>query len=451
MSINTTPKEKPTGDSNPTTGAINMMDFPIERPIGKVFVNSSFPSTRSEILLPQFDQIPHDLIERPFWCCWKEIKRPRAAKQMLPPISIREPGEWSSFALARAAFDKFEAWGIGTLLDGDGLTVVDIDHCVHEGTPHPDAIEAMRLLGIGYVEISPSGHGLHGFGYLEGGYRAHIRIGGVDAELYSQRRFITVTGVTVWNHGVKNIDASQLLEHAKIGATEENEDTEDFDESDDKDDIECNASLSYPSSVASVRVRDHEHRLPSSCTPISEGQRNRKLFELARFLRGICPDLTESEQKTCVRQWHDLYKTVIATKDFGDSWLDFKHGWTRVTTPYGQRLEAALGRMDDFTVPESVAEYGKGLCRLYQLCRALANQDEGTFFLSMPTVAEALGCDVSTISRQIARLREDGVLEVVEAHIVNKRARRFRFKNDALQANTFAPVEAINPNDLEAP
>jgi hypothetical protein len=37
MAINTTPKEKPTGDGNPTAGAINDLDFPTESRPGKAF------------------------------------------------------------------------------------------------------------------------------------------------------------------------------------------------------------------------------------------------------------------------------------------------------------------------------------------------------------------------------------------------------------------------------
>jgi hypothetical protein len=37
LSINTTPKEKPTGDGNPTAGAINYLDFLTESRLGKAF------------------------------------------------------------------------------------------------------------------------------------------------------------------------------------------------------------------------------------------------------------------------------------------------------------------------------------------------------------------------------------------------------------------------------
>ena len=48
MSINTTPKEKPTGDGNPTAGAINDLDFLTESRPEKVFeiLRAAFPMRR---------------------------------------------------------------------------------------------------------------------------------------------------------------------------------------------------------------------------------------------------------------------------------------------------------------------------------------------------------------------------------------------------------------------
>lgn len=45
MSINTTPKEKPTGDGNPTAGAINDLDFLTESRPEKAFeiLRAAFP------------------------------------------------------------------------------------------------------------------------------------------------------------------------------------------------------------------------------------------------------------------------------------------------------------------------------------------------------------------------------------------------------------------------
>jgi hypothetical protein len=42
MAINTTPKEKPTGGSNPTAGdAINRLNFPTVQPAGKALANAT--------------------------------------------------------------------------------------------------------------------------------------------------------------------------------------------------------------------------------------------------------------------------------------------------------------------------------------------------------------------------------------------------------------------------
>jgi primase-polymerase (primpol)-like protein len=56
----------------------------------------------------------------------------------------------------------------------------------------------MDSLGVEYVEYSPSGHGLRGFGYaenLESGVNGIY--GDLKVELYSNVRFMTVTGHTI--------------------------------------------------------------------------------------------------------------------------------------------------------------------------------------------------------------------------------------------------------------
>lgn len=79
--------------------------------------------------------------------------------------------------------------GVGFMLGG-GVGCIDLDHCLlPDGTLTWQAGRLLEACSATYVEVSPSGTGLHVFGLLpEGPGR---RVAGV--EVYSRARFMTVT------------------------------------------------------------------------------------------------------------------------------------------------------------------------------------------------------------------------------------------------------------------
>ena len=383
---------------------------------------SQFPQRRQEIIELHSENVPVELCQRPFWCCWQKDKRPLKAEKTLPPLSIHDAESWVPFHCAAEAYHSYSAWGVGTLLNGDGLSVVDIDHCVDvDGIPNRNAVDLLNKLDIGYVEISPSGRGLHGFGYLKEAFPSRINVDGVDIELYQRSRFITVTGHTLWSQGLREIDTSCLLNSTGTNAIEDRE------EKDETEEIKSNSSAS---SIAWINVRGRRFNLPITCIPTKAGQRHRRLFQFARVLKGEFPDLSRAERKACVAAWHELFLAVIRTKDFCESWLEFENGWQCVRKPYGEDFRNAVERMMSYDPPDTVKEFGAGMCSLFQLCRALADQtDDGVFFVSLGVAADVLHCDEATASRYFKRLIGDEVLRVEVAHTPSK-ARRFKFTDD---------------------
>ena len=79
--------------------------------------------------------------------------------------------------------------GVGFVLNGDGIVCLDLDHCLDGGLSDL-AARVLELAGPTYVEVSPSGDGLHVWGYGEIGRGR--RVGGVEA--YGTGRYLTVTG-----------------------------------------------------------------------------------------------------------------------------------------------------------------------------------------------------------------------------------------------------------------
>lgn len=83
---------------------------------------------------------------------------------------------------------------MGFVLDGDGIVCIDLDHCLDGDVLAPWARAVVGAAGGTYVEVSPSGTGVHIWGRAE---LAHGRVvhlpGGGKAEVYPNGRYITVT------------------------------------------------------------------------------------------------------------------------------------------------------------------------------------------------------------------------------------------------------------------
>jgi putative DNA primase/helicase len=157
--------------------------------------------------LPLLDPYPDFLAELKAhrqWLCYKlqpSEKRPgkmdkipmRADRPGQHAASTR-PGEWTDYATAvNAAQTVREYAGVGyVFVEQRGIVGVDLDDCLRaDGTLLDWARPIVTLLRGAYMEVSPSGSGLHiiARGTLPPGRR---RRG--DIEMYSTGRFFTVTG-----------------------------------------------------------------------------------------------------------------------------------------------------------------------------------------------------------------------------------------------------------------
>lgn len=130
--------------------------------------------------------MPAELRERNRWVRYSPKKVPlqldgRAA-------SSTDPATWASYARMRGSRRK------GFVL-GEGIACLDLDKCIgDDGVLTLWARKVLRQVPGTYVEVSPSGAGLHvwGRGRIEPGRR--VRFAGGVVEAYSSGRYITVTG-----------------------------------------------------------------------------------------------------------------------------------------------------------------------------------------------------------------------------------------------------------------
>lgn len=105
--------------------------------------------------------------------------------------SSTDPATWATYEQACAST---EGRGMGFVLNGDGIVCIDLDHCLADGELAPWAGRVVEAAKGSYVEVSPSGTGVHIWGRAEMacGRMVHLP-GGGKAEVYPDGRYITVT------------------------------------------------------------------------------------------------------------------------------------------------------------------------------------------------------------------------------------------------------------------
>lgn len=106
-------------------------------------------------------------------------------------LSIHHESEWASFEDARQA--EFGD-GVGFVLNGDGVVCIDLDSCVEDGVISKEAQALIDSLPKTFVEFSPSGNGLHIWGYSRVSTGRRFERNGLKTEVYGDGRYLTVTG-----------------------------------------------------------------------------------------------------------------------------------------------------------------------------------------------------------------------------------------------------------------
>lgn len=115
--------------------------------------------------------------------------------------SSTNPETWTSLATAKKSNYGI---GIGYVL-GEGIGCIDLDHCLIDGQPTERAQELIDQHPNSYIEVSPSGTGLHIWGLRDEQPGTRQVIDGLHVEVYSSGRYITVTGNAYQHGGLENL------------------------------------------------------------------------------------------------------------------------------------------------------------------------------------------------------------------------------------------------------
>jgi putative DNA primase/helicase len=150
-----------------------------------------------QLLLVKVEGIPEELRVRPQWVVWKAVgdkpdKVPHSARTGRRASST-DLLTWSTFQEALEAYGNGEYAGLGFVFSSaDPYTGIDLDDCVDEnGEIAGWALEIVRYFDS-YTELSATGSGLH---IIVRGDVPNRRKG--EVEVYSSKRFFTVTGHVV--------------------------------------------------------------------------------------------------------------------------------------------------------------------------------------------------------------------------------------------------------------
>lgn len=128
-------------------------------------------------------RIPSELTSRTRWVRHHR-KRPITVEGQA--ASSTNSATWATYS---AVLRSKVGHGIGFVL-GDGIACLDLDHCLVDGEPDDRAREVLARVPGAYVEVSPSGDGLHVWGLAA--EQPGRRRDGIES--YSVGRYITVTG-----------------------------------------------------------------------------------------------------------------------------------------------------------------------------------------------------------------------------------------------------------------
>lgn len=137
--------------------------------------------------------VPAELTARPRWVRRTARKVPVTVGGAV--ASSTDASTWSTY---RGAARSSAGVGLGFVLNGDGIVVLDLDHCLDGDQVAPWAQGVLDAAAGCWVERSVGGDGLHvwGRGVLPGGVGRRVRLGAGTVEVYDRGRYIAVTGTT---------------------------------------------------------------------------------------------------------------------------------------------------------------------------------------------------------------------------------------------------------------
>lgn len=155
-----------------------------------------------EVKAVQIDNIPQHMKDLDYWLLWKVAKEPKADRNgeiyydKIPctpkghKADYTDSKNWYSFAEVEKAYQTGKFSGLGFVMsDSHNVWTHDLD-----GTTEHEILDGFKQ--VTYCEYSPSLEGVHAYFIAEKPkeHRMKVNHEGTDLELFSNNKFVTVTG-----------------------------------------------------------------------------------------------------------------------------------------------------------------------------------------------------------------------------------------------------------------
>jgi hypothetical protein len=175
-----------------------------------------------------------------------------------------------------------------------------------------------------------------------------------------------------------------------------------------------------------------EQAIQATC-PTAIGQRNRNVFEFARWLKSRVEffDADPRDLEWVLRRWWEKAYPFIDTKDFDDTRVDFIRSFRKVKVPKGQTpLEGALNRARASAAPKSAMRYSDPKKQLLvKLCREMqAVTKHDPFYLSCRSAGELLDVSFQLANSWLCLLCEDEILHLAVPGTVGSKGKAARYR-----------------------
>jgi hypothetical protein len=178
----------------------------------------------------------------------------------------------------------------------------------------------------------------------------------------------------------------------------------------------------------SIEIENSIECIIAKTLPTGPGQRNRRLFALARQLKAILPDASNEALRAIVRRWFARALPNITTKAWCETWEDFANAWVNVKAPVDAVWNAIVEKATTLPLPVG---FENAAAELVRLCAALhSHHGHGKPWpLSCRKAADAIGVGRDKAARLLKLLRFEGVIALITraGPRSSRRAAEYRF------------------------
>lgn len=172
--------------------------------------------------------LPDELRSERRWVVWKyELRDGKPTKIPFDPVTRQraksnDPATWGSWLdVLQHANNGYD--GIGFMLAGSDIAVIDLDKCRDPETGGIDGhIETLIDDCASFTEVSPSGTGVHVWCHGTPPDAARRRVGTVEFYSGADNRYVAMTGHRIRKYAMRELDLTAL--HGKLFPHEEDRD-----------------------------------------------------------------------------------------------------------------------------------------------------------------------------------------------------------------------------------